>query len=252
MKKLFFLLPIICSAQALVPTLSEPFAYPGSTVNMTVYLVDATPSAQITSIQFTPTLPIGFTLGTPLPATVTCTGGVCAATAATTYASQPIATIPVTVGAGATLGLQSITLGTPTAANATGAIAITAPTPAPITINASTGTTLWFSFSSGGTSCKASKVAQLPIRVSVLCDNVYGAYAGSYTADPTNGGMAGNAFTISLNSIGLPTYSSAFCMIYMNGTSAPIMIPGAAVQANSAAYQCSGMTATGTSSVAWP
>jgi hypothetical protein len=129
---------------------------------------------------------------------------------------------------------------------------IGAPNPASIAIVASTGTTPWFSFSSGNNTCRVSKVGQLPIRVSYLCFNPYGATAGSYTADATNGALAGNNFTLSLNSLGLPNPSSVFCLIYINATSTPIMIPGGAVQGNSAAYQCSGTTATGTSSVSWP
>jgi hypothetical protein len=252
MKNLFLLLPLLCRAQSLTPALSEPFAYPGSTINLQITLNDTTPTSSITAVQFTPVLPAGFTLGTPTGAT--CAAGVCSATNSTPYVSQQIiATIPVTIASNVVISQQSIGLSPVSATNASGAVPITAPNQATISVVASTGTTPWFSFAAGNVTCKASKVAQLPIHISFSCTDPYGGMSGSYTA---NGGVganqAGNNFTLSMNSLGIPNYNSAFCMIYINATSVPIMIPGSAVQANSAAYQCSGTTATGVASVSWP
>ena len=119
-------------------------------------------------------------------------------------------------------------------------------------VHAQSPTTVpWFSVTSGSSTCKASKVIQTPIRVSYLCENKYGATAGSYTADATNGTAGGNNFNISINSVGNDgTNDSVFCTISMNSTAGPLMMNGATVQANSESYSCSGGGGGGGPSIA--
>jgi hypothetical protein len=112
-------------------------------------------------------------------------------------------------------------------------------------------TTPWFSVTIGETTCRVSKVAQTPIRVSYLCFNPYGASAGSYTADATGGTAAPNQFILELNSMAPAVSPSAVtCMIAMNGTAAPINAGSlGTVPASSATYSCTGLTG---STISWP
>jgi hypothetical protein len=274
------LLPIIllsgmCCAQAtLTPTLSESFTYPSpsSSFILTItYSNTATPPV-IAGLQWTVTMPLGFIMGTPVAGpssvaaakTVTCNPAtaICIVFGvnANTISPGVVATIPITLSASAPLGPQQISLTNPVASDVTGtSIPITSPTPAPITVNASTGTTSWFSVSIGQATCRASKVAQTPIRLSWVCFNLYGANSGSYTADLNNGGSGTDYFDIGINSISLPgvtpTTPDAYlrCTINVNATQQIVtMLNGAVVPPNSASYNCTGYSQSGAAVLSWP
>jgi hypothetical protein len=116
----------------------------------------------------------------------------------------------------------------------------------------------WFSITSGSTTCRATQIVQTPIRISYLCFNTFGATAGSYTADATNGVNGGNIIMIGLNSMGIPANpvnDSMFCTISMNSTTGQLVLNGVTVQANSASYSCAGTTGpvpSGQGSITWP
>jgi hypothetical protein len=113
--------------------------------------------------------------------------------------------------------------------------------------------TLWFTVTSGQTTCKVSKISQTPIRISYNCSNPFGATAGSYTADPVGGVLNFNNVLIGLNA---PTADNVFCIITMNGTAQQITNnnanPPLTVAANSAAYMCGASSVSGPGSISWP
>jgi len=111
--------------------------------------------------------------------------------------------------------------------------------------------TPWFSTTIGETTCRVSKISQSPIRVSYLCFNPYGAQAGSYTADATNGTVAPNVFLLGMNSLPPVINPSAVnCLIGMNGTNSPVTAGSlGTIPPQSATYSCSGLTG---STISWP
>jgi hypothetical protein len=271
MKILLSLLSTLAYSQTLTPTLSEPFSYPGSTVILSVSFLDTGPSSSIAGFQWTLTLPAGITFGTPArgptapsDVTITCsnTTSICVASTSpsTIYKSGVIMTVPLQLAPSVATSTapQVIALTGITAVNNIGsAVAVTSPIPAQLTISPSTGTTTWFSVSIGQATCRASKVAQTPLRISWVCFNLYGANSGSYTADPNNGGNGTNYFDIGINSMGLPSSSTpdAFlrCTLSVNATANIVtMVNGATVPPNSAAYSCSGYSQSGATVLSWP
>jgi len=113
--------------------------------------------------------------------------------------------------------------------------------------------TPWFSVTHGSITCRATKINQTPIRVSYYCGNPYGATAGSYTADPTNGGTAVDVITFSLNSTANPpnVVADGFsCSIGVNATSSAVTLGVlGSIPANGASYACGGITG---STITWP
>jgi hypothetical protein len=269
---LSLLFPILCCAQAtLTPTLSEPFSYPGSSFILTVTYTNNTTPPPVAGLQWTVTVPMGFTLGTAVtgPAslaagkTVTCnsSNGICLVFGVNTntIASGVVATIPITLTTAAPIGQQQILLTSPIASDLTGtSIPITSTGPAPITVALSTGTTPWFSISIGQATCRVSKVTQTPIRVSWVCFNLYGANSGSYTADLNNGSLGANYFDIGINSIAPvgvnPTVPDSYlrCTININATQQTANMMNNVAPPNSGSYYCSGYSQSGPSVLLWP
>jgi hypothetical protein len=271
MKILLPFLSLLAYSQTLTPTLSEPFSYPGSSFVLTIaYANNNTSSPPIAGLQWTVTMPAGFTMGTPVPGaastlaakTITCssTTFICIAFGNNTnnYAPGIIATIPITLTLTAPIGAQQVSLTSLVASTLTGTgVPITSPGPASIQINTSTGTTPWFQVSVGQATCRASKVAQTPLRVSWICFNSYGANAGSYTADLNNGGNGANFFYIGINSLGGVTATVAdenlSCQVQINATANQMtMIDGTPVPANSGVYSCTGYSMSGSGVLQWP
>jgi hypothetical protein len=272
MKILLSLLTTLTYSQTLTPTLSEPFSYPGSTVILTVTYTDSSSPAVIAGFQWTITLPPGVTLGTPVlgasapaGATIACSNATCSCVGPTSPSTPfkpnaKVMTVPLILSASAPTGQfpQQIGIANIIASSTAGsAITVTAGLAAPLLIAPSTGTTPWFAVSIGQATCRASKVAQTPMRISWVCFNLYGANSGSYTADPNSGGSGADYFDIGINSFGLPssTVPDAFlhCTIQVNATSSTItMLNGAVVPPNSAAYSCSGYSQSGATVLSWP
>ena len=270
MKTLLLFFATIAYSQTLTPTLSEPFSYPGSTVILTIgFLNNSSSVPPITSLQWTISMPPGYTIGQITPgsatvaagATVTCTnpGFACTSTAAQGKAFPnigTIATMPVILSSTAAFGAQQIAL-TAASANA-GAVILTVPSPPPLLqINAATGASTWFQATVGQGTCRASKLTQTPIRISWVCFNSYGANSGSYTADVNNGGNGTNWFYIGINSIGTPAATlpdeNLSCLIQINATAnMQTAVNGAQVPAYSGMYSCSGYSTSGSGTVAWP
>ena len=271
MKTLLLFLTLSCYSQTLTPSLSEPFSYPGSTVILTVSYTDPTPSA-IAAFQWNVTLPTGVTFGTPTlgasapaGASISCSNAtqICVAFTSPSAAFKPSAIVmivPLILSAAAPVNQfpQQIGLTNIVASNVGGtAVTVVAGPSAPLLISPSTGTTPWFSVSIGQATCRTSKIAQTPLRISWVCFNLYGANSGSYTADLNNGGNGTDYFDIGINSIALPssTVPDAFlhCTIQINATSSTVtMLNGAVVPPNSAAYSCSGYSQSGATVLSWP
>jgi hypothetical protein len=262
---LLLILTISLKAQTLTATLSSPFAYQGSTINLTVSFADATPTAGIAGFQWTLSMPPGFTLGTPTlgaasiaaAKTVTCTNGTClvSGTTQSTFLSGLIATFPVTVTSAASTGPWAVSLSSLLATNASGTNApITfsaggASVLLPISVNPPQGVTTWFSYTSGNNTITVKKVPQVPMKISYVSSNPYGSESGSYSADPTNGGAAGNIFMVRAGSTD-PSEASATCFIALNSTNSPLVMGAlGTVPASSGAYSCAG---TGNGSISWP
>jgi len=109
--------------------------------------------------------------------------------------------------------------------------------------------TTWFSYTSGSNTCTVDKVSQVPLKLTYLCKNLYGSHGGSYTADPVNGTVAANTFTLRIAPFD-GSGSSALCTIGINGTAAPVAMGSlGTVQPNSAARSCAG---TVNDSISWP
>jgi len=262
----FFLFAVTLRAQTLTLTVTEPFAYPGSVLDAVVTFQDTGPTSGISGFEWTITAPAGVTLGTPIigvvGSSVQCaTNCVATAPSGTTFSSNIIATIPITFSSTIAPGAVQITFGNLTAVNLAGnAIAVMTPTPSvSVTVNASTGTTVWFTATAGTVKCTVSKVAQIPIRLTYLIQDTYGSRSGSYTASPyfadSNAGVS--YFTIDLNSISLPPIATAnlSCTISINSTLNPqTSVNGVILQPNSAAYSCSGFTGSSVPGpvVTWP
>lgn len=260
----------VAHAQFLTPTVSSPFAYPGNTISLSVLFTDSVPSSSITGLQWCLTLPAGFTAGVPQAgpvitgATVFCSGTNCTCllinTLPTVIQSGVVATIPVLIASTVAPGTYILPIAAATGTNATGtppAIPISAPIQAQIIVGAGPAgsTTPWFSASVAGVTCKVSKVAQVPMRITWLCDDTYGAHAGSYTADAVNGGNGTNYFYLGLNSIQYQAYTAAnlSCLVQINSTpAAQMMLNGLSVPAYSAEYSCSGYSTSGQGVVNWP
>jgi hypothetical protein len=265
----FLLFSSLCFGQSLSPTLSEPFSYPGSTVILTLSYANNVTNAGIAGFSWTITMPTGFTMGTLVqgaatiaagetvqcnPATFTCTTS---AQTTNSYAPGVVVIIPITLTAAAPVGPQQVSLTNLVASTSAGTAVPISTTPTTIQVDASTGTTPWFSVSIGQATCRASKVAQTPIRISWVCFNLYGANSGSYTADLNNGGNGTDYFDIGINSFALTTSTvpDAFlrCTLQINATSSTVtMLNGATVPANSAAYNCSGYSQSGPMVLSWP
>jgi hypothetical protein len=169
-----------------------------------------------------------------------------------------IANIPIILTQNTALGAQQIALTNIAATSLSGvSVPTTAGNPVTVQVNASTGTTPWFSASVGQATCRASKVAQTPLRITWVCFNSYGANSGSYTADLFNGGNGTAYFNIGINSIAIPTSTlpdeNLMCSIQINATQNPVtMLNGVLVPANSAAYSCSGFSMSGSGTLSWP
>jgi hypothetical protein len=237
------------------PLLQPPFAYPNSTIQLNIVFIDSTPTPSgITVFSWILNLPAGVTAGTPVAAAppgstmLQCISNTnCNAVSTFPFLNGTVATVPLTISATPTFGSFPVSLTVDTAS------ANLATNPVNLNISASSGTTPWFSIVSGKTTCRVSKVAQIPIRLSYLCFNIYGATAGSYTADPAGGLIAPITFLIGLNDLG---NDSAFCMITVNSTSQTVTIPTSfpprTILPNSAIYLCGANSMSGPGSVGWP
>ncbi len=252
-------------AQVLTPILSFPFAYQGSTLNLAINFADSIPSAGIAGLQWSVTAPPGFTFGTPVLGaasiaagkSINCNNGTCivSATNTTTFQNGLVATLPVTVTAAAATGPWTVGLSGLVATSATGiGVPITFPGAdasiiLPVSVNPPGVTTRWFTFTVGNNVCWVDKVPQVPMKVTYSCSNPYGYESGSYTADPNNGGNAGNLFMLRSGSTDA-SLSSLTCQIAINATAQALVIGGlGSIAPTSARYQCSG---GGTSLVSWP
>jgi hypothetical protein len=263
---LVILMALSLHAQTLSPVFNETFAYTNSKINLLISFQDTAPSSLVTGLQWAVILPTGFTAGavspgaaTPAGTTITCNPSlVCiAANTSTTpapYASGVVAIIPITLSTSA-LGQPPLTLTGLLATNSTGTnIPITSLGGAALTVAPAGGNTKWFSITSGGVTCTTTKAASVPIHISWSCSDQYGGQSGSFTADGVNAGVGGNIVTFGLNSMG-PANDSVYCVMSINTTSAPLTMNGGTVQANSAAYSCSGTVGplpNGTGSISWP
>jgi len=272
MKKFLPFIAVLAYSQTLTPSLSEPFSYPGSTVILSVVYTDPSAPPVIAGFQWTISLPPGVTLGTPslgagapAGASIVCSSATCTCVGPTSPSipfkpNANIMTVPLILSASAPTGplAQQIGLANITASNIAGsAVSVTAGPAASLVIAPFTGTTPWFAVSIGQATCRASKVAQTPMRISWVCFNLYGANSGSYTADANNGGSGTDYFDIGINSIGLPTSTApdAFlrCTLSINATANIVtMANGATVPPNSAAYSCSGYSQSGATVLSWP
>lgn len=275
MTKLLISLLILASASVfgqprLTPTLSEPFTYPGSTSLLTITLFNSGTFA-IEAIQFTITPPTGFTMGTPTTGiastsagkTVSCspTTNTCVISSTnpniTTFSDGTLVLIPFTVATTTTPVTTQIPI-TGIMANSTGGpVPMVADVPAPITIAPIGGNIPWFNVSSGGITCKASKIAQVPMRLEYGCFDKYGAAYGAYTADTTNGPAGANYFYIGLNSqsilpVNPQINSNLSCLIQINATGNAVMMVGLLVPAATAAYSCNGFSGSGNGTISWP
>ena len=262
---LLLILTISLKAQTLTATLSSPFAYQGSSINLTLSFADATPTAGIAGFQWTLSMPPGFTLGTPVLGaastaagkTVSCNAGICvtAGTNENTFGSGLIVTYPISITTAAVTGPWAVGLSglLATTAAGTGApISFTAGGQAvnlAVSVNPLTGVSTWFTYGSGNNTCTVKKVPQIPMKISYVCSNPYGSESGSYSADPTNGILAGNIFMLRAGSTDASN-ASATCFIAINATAAPLVMGAlGTVNASSAAYSCAG---TGTGQISWP
>jgi hypothetical protein len=262
---LLLILTIVLKAQTLTATLSSPFVYQGSTVNLSISFADATPTAGIAGFQYTLAMPPGFTLGTPVPGaattaagkTIACNAGTCliSGTNTTTYLSGLVGTFPITITSSAATGPWAVGLSSLIATNAAGTNApITFSTGGqavnlPVSVNAPGVTTQWFSYTSGNNTISVDKVPQVPMKVTYLATNPYGSEGGSYTVSAANGGAAGNIFMLRAGSSDASN-SSATCFIAINSTNAPLVMGNlGTVPPTSAAYSCAG---TGTGLISWP
>jgi len=270
---LLTLLTLPLFSQTITPLLTDPFAYPGSTVNLNLIFTDShSAPTQTAGLQWTIAIPSGLTMGTPKPGAsavtaqkaVTCTAGVCVLSGnnANVIPGGSVAVIPLTVGSSDS-GPVPFTISSLVATSASGTnVPITFPDGTgsnAISINVvpSTGTTPWFTQSVGQTVCTISKVAQVPIRVSWTCNNPFGGTSGSYTAAASFTGV--NSFTVSLSSLGADTI---FCTISVNNTPAPATVPlltsfnpfatETALSPTTAGYFCNSNSFLGPGSIIWP
>lgn len=272
---LMLLLTLGLDAQNITAALSSSFSYPGSVVDLTLFFTDSTSSANITGFQWTVVLPQGSTLGTPVVGSAAPSGTTITCAASTdicieinpngppvAYGSGQIVIIPITLSAGVTPGIVQITLSSLIATSASGTNApITFTSNAttvnlPLTINPTTGPHTWFTATSGSATCKFTKVAQTPIKITYVCTDIYGAFDGSYTVDPTFGVNGASAFSVSLTGMTgalFPTSTQIVnCNIQVNSTPQALLIAGASVTLppQSAAYSCTGLAISG--EIGWP
>ena len=262
---LLLILTISLKAQTLTASLSSPFVYQGSTINLTLSFADATPTAGIAGFQWNFSMPPGFTLGTPTPGaasiaaakTVSCNASLCliSGTTSATFLSGLVATIPITVTNAAATGPWTVGLSGLIATNAAGTGAQIAfstggqAVSVPVSVSIPGVTTQWFSYTVGNNTITVDKVPQVPMKITYLATNPYGSEGGSYTANAANGGASGNIFMIRAGSTDA-TNASATCFIAINSTAAPLVMGAlGTVPASSGAYSCAG---TGNGSVSWP
>lgn len=264
---LTFALSALAHTQTLTLSSLSPFAYPGNIFDIVITYTDSTPSSSVTGLQWTVSLPTGFTLGTPQIGaaaslamdTVACNGLNCTCLSINTSApvvigTGTIATIPVTVASTVGVGSYPLPLTGLTATNTSGNAVTLNTSTIPFSFNIGVpGTLLWFTAIAEPINCKFYKLAKLPVGVSWTCSDASGFYSGSYNA--TSGATGNDSFTVEM--VSTPTAQNSLattlsCLISVNSTGVAQFMKGVSVQPYSAVYSCSGFSTTGTGAVTWP